>query len=42
MDELISNDKMYVCDTDKEGENKVLIHSCVLCLQKKEKVAPFV
>lgn len=34
MDELISNDKIYVCDMEKEGEIKTLFHTCILCLQK--------
>lgn len=37
MDELISNNKIYVCGIEKQVEIKILFHSCILCLQKNEK-----
>lgn len=42
MDELISNDTMCVCDTEEEGEIKILFHSRILMVIKEEEVASFV
>lgn len=37
MGELISSNRIYVCGIEKQGEIKILFHSCILCLQKNEK-----
>lgn len=42
MDELISNNKIYVCGIEKQVGIKILFHSCILCLQKMKNVASYV